>query len=375
MALQKNTDVPEMADQDPEEIERLCGPQSWFFLSHVMRTINAQVLREAVVRIRGSSTQAYLEQASRRARLRVINISGPRGAKRREHMNANCISKLQQWYPLLDVGFTEGIVAAELDWTLRPEELGREHAIRETTYNGRTYVANEEAWHGPTQQEIPEMMQRFAEYQMTMQLWPAFLQDCSEAMTWGYVGCQLAHVEAWKAAYDAGFEWLMICEDDIMPTPMFEVDWIDIWGIVAEQIMMLDEIGEGWDLLFVGKGSSVSPEGRFITPLLVECGYNIKMHCYCISRRGMAKILASDLAFTPIRPQDEILASLNVCGRHPRQLVADQIRRLFPDVDSWRSLCFPWWGIVYQLQHFEHHRNSELAQSAIQDLGNKGLNR
>jgi len=151
------------------------------------------------------------------------------------------------------------------------------------------------------------------------------------------------------------------------------MDWAEVWGVVAEQVHELRSKGERWDLLFVGKGSSVSAEGRLVTPLVAECGYNIKMHCYCISRQGMAKLLASRLPFTAIRPQDEILATLNVQGRHPRQRLREKVRELFPQgVDGFRSLCFPWWGIVFQMQHFEQHRNSELCRSAIGELGSEG---
>jgi len=338
-----------------------------------MHTINARHLMEAVERARHLTEETVpvrdeLEDEARRCHLRFINIPGERGMLRREHVRATCLEGLRAVYPELDVGFTDGIIARELHWTPHNNSPHR-HRVQTTELNGRVYVADEEVWHPPTQNEADHMLRTFSQAGWNMSIWKAFLQDCSEPNSWGYVGCQLAHVEAWRAAHSAGVDWLLICEDDVCPIPLFDMDWVDVWSVVACEVRELRSKGERWDLLFVGKGSSVSPEGRYVTPLVVECGYNIKMHCYCISYEGMSKLLASELPFCSIRPQDEILASLNVQGRHPRERIRQKIDELFPAVGGFRSLCFPWWGIVFQLQHFEHHRNSEICRSAIGELG------
>mmetsp|Transcript_49856 Transcript_49856/g.88592 ORF Transcript_49856/g.88592 Transcript_49856/m.88592 type:complete len:330 (-) Transcript_49856:29-1018(-) len=323
---------------------------------------------ESVERVR-CRPQSIQEEMSR-CRFRVINLPGERGRLRREHIQVSCLDRLKSEYPELDVGFTDGIVARELHWD---SSVGsHQHSVHTTEFNGQQYVADEELWCAPTRNQAENMRREFAQRGWIPPLWTAFLQDCSEPNSWGYVGCQLAHVEAWRAAYEAGVDWLMICEDDVCPVPLFDMDWTDIWGVVAQQIHELRKRGEHWHLLFVGKGSSVSPEGKMVTPLIAECGYNIKMHCYCISREGLQLLLPSALPYHSIRPQDEILASLNVQGCHPRAGIAKKIRQLFPGVDTFRSLCFPWWGIVFQLQYFEQYRDSEMCRSAIGELGQEG---
>lgn len=350
------------------DVEDVCGPQAHFFLSDYMHSLRAKCLMHAVQRARLMSVELLAE--AYRCQLRVINLPGERGRLRREHIQANCFNQLLAAYPFLDVGFTNGVVARDLHW--KPVQGSHRHRVQKTEVNGQEYVADEQMWHAPTQNEADQMHRSFHQAGWTSGLWRAFLQDCSEPNSWGYVGCQIAHVEAWRAAYSSGVEWLMMCEDDICPMPLFGMNWVEIWGIVAGEVRALQEQGESWDLLFVGKGSSVSPEGRQITPLIVECGYNIKMHCYCVSRRGLAKLLSSELPYRCIRPQDEVLASLNVQGKHPRKQINEKITELFPAVDSFRSLCFPWWGIVFQMQHFEQHRDSELCRSAIGELGQEG---
>jgi len=347
-----------------EDVEKLCGPQTPSFLGDVMHSLDASFLQQAVLQVR-RELRSMLPETTR-SRLRVINLPGERGRARRDHIEKTCLDPLRQTFPSLDVGFADGVVAKDLRWSTETIQNTRVDTV---AVSGQTYTANHELWHGPDGHEVSGMQRIFAADGWNAFLWQAFLQDCSEPNSWGYVGCQIAHVEAWREALAAGVEWLLVCEDDVCPIPLFDLDWVEVWAIVAREVMALAAMAEPWDLLFVGKGSSVSKEGRMITPLIVECGYNIKMHCYCISKQGMAKLLASRLPYSSIRPQDEVLAALNVQGRHPRERLREKIKQLFPAVHSFRSLCFPWWGIVFQLQHFEHHRSSELCRSAIGELG------
>mmetsp|Transcript_74558 Transcript_74558/g.235585 ORF Transcript_74558/g.235585 Transcript_74558/m.235585 type:complete len:456 (+) Transcript_74558:55-1422(+) len=366
--------VPRVPAMPLELIEESCGPQGEWFLSHAMCALPGESLRQAVEHARRRPASVLTEVP--RCRFRVINLPGERGAKRRSHIERTCLGPLRKHFPALDAGFTPGIIAKDLEWSDCPGVEGQRHFKKEIVHNGQRYVADQSLWHAPSKNERAVMTLNGQRYGFIEQQFHAFLKGEDEECSWGYTGCQLAHVEAWREAYAAGAEWLFLLEDDVLPAPLFGMDWADVWGVVAHEVHSLRDQGEEWDLMYVGKGSATSTEGPFVTPLVIRAGYNLKMHCYCLSRRGLERMLRAELSYMSIRPQDEILAALSIQGRHPRECVADRIRECFPDVEDFRSVAFAFWGIVFQLQQFKlmhscsHLCNEDVAESAIHREGN-----
>eukprot|EP00811_Abedinium_folium_P032789 NODE_5806_length_1733_cov_7.801993.p1 GENE.NODE_5806_length_1733_cov_7.801993~~NODE_5806_length_1733_cov_7.801993.p1 ORF type:complete len:476 (-),score=84.74 NODE_5806_length_1733_cov_7.801993:182-1609(-) len=365
--------IPRLPLPPLELIEESCGPQGDWPLSYAMQTLPGHRLRDAVENARRRPPSVLAELP--RCRFRVINLPDERGAKRRHHIDQSCMLPLRHHFPGIDAGYTDGIVAKDLVWTDLPGADRRPHFEKEIMYNGQRYVADQALWHVPTRNEQNVMTVNGQRDGFIREQFHAFLKGEDEPCSWGYTGCQLAHVEAWRAAYAAGVDWLMISEDDVLPIPLFGMDWADIWGVIAHEIHLLRQANEEWDLLYIGKGSATSAEGPFVTPLVIRAGYNLKMHCYCLSRRGLERMLAAPLSYSSIRPQDEILAALSIQGRHPRDCISERIRAGFPKASEFRSLAFAFWGIVFQLQQFKllhscsHLCDESVAESAIHREG------
>merc|ERR1711924_15173 len=118
-------------------------------------------------------------------------------------------------------------------------------------------------------------------------IWPSFPKDVREPQTPGFVGGHMSHAEVWREALDVpGLEWVMVLEDDATPSPGYGLGWDQTWCAVASQISLLRELGEEWDIMYVGRTPSYTPEGKELTDLVVEAGYCLGSHTYCLSVRG-----------------------------------------------------------------------------------------
>merc|ERR1712008_228457 len=132
-----------------------------------------------------------------------------------------------------------------------------------------------------------------------------------DPQTLGFVGGHGAHALVWREAATLGLDWVLVLEDDALPAPSFGLAWADIWHIIMHEINELRERGEEWDILYVGRTPSMTPEGRRISGLLCEPGYCLRTHCYCLSRRGLQRLLSSGVPSTVLHcPQDEVLATI-----------------------------------------------------------------
>merc|ERR1711904_407928 len=101
------------------------------------------------------------------------------------------------------------------------------------------------------------------------------------------------------------------------------------------------------DILYVGRHPSGTPEGKKINAVLVEPGYCCRTHTYCLSKRGLARLVDSGLVHCMFHcPQDEIMGSL-IIHDHINPALAAVIREIGPP--EWKAFAFLHWGLTLQL--------------------------
>merc|ERR1712216_838830 len=98
-----------------------------------------------------------------------------------------------------------------------------------------------------------DLEQRFFEQSFDPGYWPGFRQHVEEPPTFGYVGGFISHSELWREAWEKGWDWVMICEDDAVAAPGLGLTWCDIWDITAAEICTLRQREVSWDILYVGR--------------------------------------------------------------------------------------------------------------------------
>lgn len=240
-------------------------------------------------------------------------------------------------------------------------------------WHGFEFVQDSELWSLDSSKEFSKVMRsrfRSLGFHEGKFNWERFVKDSTVPMTPGYIGCQIAHFECWR---EADFpDWLLVIEDDAVPIPVMGLDWVDVFGLLCNEIAELRVDGEEWDLLWVGRSLSMSCEqemlDRFaglVPSLLIEPGYVVGMHCYCLSRRGLKRLLQSELPRTVVRPIDEMIGALNLGGRHPRERFEARIMGLGSSIDlkNWRSLAFPYLGLAVQMCDLDHYRDFNCSRS------------
>eukprot|EP00811_Abedinium_folium_P006175 NODE_15685_length_1036_cov_5.501650.p1 GENE.NODE_15685_length_1036_cov_5.501650~~NODE_15685_length_1036_cov_5.501650.p1 ORF type:complete len:242 (+),score=60.42 NODE_15685_length_1036_cov_5.501650:3-728(+) len=183
-------------------------------------------------------------------------------------------------------------------------------------------------------------------------------KNALNSITVGLVGGHLSHSDVWRWALGrTDYDWVMILEDDAVPDPRLGLDWPGIWDIVASEVAALRAAGEPWDILYVGRYPSGTPEGQRVGTLLVEPGYCCRTQTYCLSRAGLKSLVGSGLVHHLFNcPQDEVLGSL-IINDHINPLLAAKIQSMRPA--GWRALAFPHWGLTLQLMDIESTRRSE----------------
>lgn len=171
-----------------------------------------------------------------------------------------------------------------------------------------------------------------------------------------------------------GPEWLLVVEDDAVPLPEFELDWSDVLALLCREIAALRRSRTPWDLIWVGRSAAMGPEPTAWPEdldgeppsLLVRPGYCILIHCYCLSRRGIQRLLDAPLSHTVLRPLDEVFGALNLGGRHLRRRFGERLQKLGRGkelLSDFRCLAFPFRGVVVQLEDTDEYGDSELATS------------
>lgn len=302
-----------------------------------------------------------------RAALRVINLPGPH-PQRRELLEATCVRPLAQ--AGVDAAFHNGCVG----WDLPLDRSRLRGGAQRVSHKGHEYLVDtglwREAW---SLEDLAEVERRQAEMDWFPLAWLSFPKDVMEPQTPGFVGGHISHAEVWREAWQADLDWVMVVEDDAVPSPSYGLTWLDIWGIVAAQVERLAAAKDPWDMLYVGRTPSYTREGPEVTPLIVPAGFCLRTHTYALSRRGLRKLLQSGIASTMThRPQDEVLASLTLLAAglwHPRRDFDEELRRLAgPQLlaEPWRALAFKGDGITSPLEDIEDTERARSSTAATE---------
>ena len=125
----------------------------------------------------------------------------------------------------------------------------------------------------------------------------------------GEVGCALSHWKAWKQAYDEGHELVLFLEED------FKV-------IHDLKNLDLSKISKDIDGFYLGR-SKVGKDIIEYDSNWVYPGYSYNTQSYCLTRKGLEKILKYDF-LNNIIPSDEFLSA--TFTTHPRKDVADTFK-------------------------------------------------
>ena len=107
----------------------------------------------------------------------------------------------------------------------------------------------------------------------------------------GMYGCFDSHIQVIKEAYDKGLSNLLVFEDDIKITPTYSNKQ------VHECVEFMKNNNE-WDIFYLGYFPSNTTRGSmkdfihadFINEHIIKYG-PLAAHAYCVSRRGMKRIL------------------------------------------------------------------------------------
>lgn len=272
--------------------------------------------------------------------------------ERRSMLHEECLKPLAA--AGVDVTFHDGCVGRDLPLDLHLLQHG---GIQSVIRGGVEYTVDTTMWKDTwSHQELTVVEQRMASMDWFPLAWLSFPKDVMEAQTPGFVGGHISHAETWRNAYEAGVDWLMVLEDDATPSQQHGLTWLDVWNVMSSQISQLRDCGSDWDIIYVGRTPSYTPEGEEITPLLVPTGYCLRTHTYCLSRAGLRKLLGSLVATTIThRPQDEILGTLTLLSSglyHPREDFDTMLRRLAPR-EPWRALAIRYNGLTSPLEDIE----------------------
>lgn len=104
----------------------------------------------------------------------------------------------------------------------------------------------------------------------------------------GRIGCFMSHLTVIKKMYDAGVKYGLIFEDDFVPTPGYDVN-------IIRNVTQFMKSNNDWEIIQLG-WNTLNMYNLIIMANHVT--QNIKKfkglgtHAYCISRRGMEKVLS-----------------------------------------------------------------------------------
>ena len=152
----------------------------------------------------------------------------------------------------------------------------------------------------------------------TDRLWNPFpkwkLKD-SENFWWnrdikeGEVGCALSHLRAWEKAYKEGYNCVLFLEEDFKSN-------------ISLKKVKFDELPKDCDGFYLGR-SKVKPDIKEYNNDWVYPGYSYNTQSYCLTRKGLEKILKYDY-INNIIPSDEFISATYTT--HPRKDVAKKFK-------------------------------------------------
>lgn len=330
--------------------------------------------RGAVAPVHLQERHAFLEAyraAARRAGglcggavVRVVSLAGPRNAARRRLVEAELLGPLRRELGA-DVEFFDAVNGRALG--LQAEAMGRgvrQRCAFHRLPDGRELWADVDPslWVGlASEPERQAHLKRHAAMFQAELDRAAFHHGLYEpaAPSLGMVGNHLSHAALWHELEAAGTEWALIVEDDAAPDPRLATSWPEVLRAVAAEVEELRARGESWDLLFVGRTISGTPEGCDVTPLTVEVGWTLRTHCYAISQKGVQRLIACGLSSHVFHcAMDEVLAAM-AAGDHWHAAFATRLRELGCLGAPCRLLGFRFEGAVLQLMDIETTDRSE----------------
>eukprot|EP00811_Abedinium_folium_P021246 NODE_3031_length_2104_cov_13.512393.p1 GENE.NODE_3031_length_2104_cov_13.512393~~NODE_3031_length_2104_cov_13.512393.p1 ORF type:complete len:620 (-),score=187.24 NODE_3031_length_2104_cov_13.512393:244-1962(-) len=313
--------------------------------------------------------EAYRTAVARcgRGRLvvRAISIRSASNAARREMMHLELLEPLRRELGA-DAVFFDAVNGRALELKAEPMgDGGKQRCCYHTLPDGTELWADVDAsfWVGLCNEE-----QRQAHLRKHASMFRAELDRAAfhhglyepAVPSLGMVGNHLSHAALWHELLAEGVEWALLVEDDATPAPhMVTGGWTEIARAVVAEVATLRSKGEPWDVLFVGRTLSGTPEGCDVTPLTVEVGWTLRTHCYAVSRRGMRRLVDCGLASHVFHcAMDEILAAM-AAGDHWHEAFAARLRELgCLDPNPLRILGFRYEGVVFQLMDVESTERS-----------------
>ena len=288
-------------------------------------------------------------------------ISMPDAQQRRGFMKS-CVDDLRELG--LNCSFEDGVVGRNLPVS----EAQLRGDITRIKANGMSFTVDTSAWLQQWSEALlAEVREGFDRMRFFPNYWSSICQNVQDPQTLGFVGGHISHVSVWQQAWKRSWDWVLVLEDDALPVP--GLTWQNIWRIVEYEIRHLQQ---GWDIIYVGRTLSMTPEGERVSGLLCEPGYCLRTHSYCLSRRGYSRLLTSGVASTILHmPQDEVLATLWM-GDHVWPLALQKVQAIAPH--AWRALAVRWRGLTAQLLDVEKSVRAA-SQAAVHENSSDGRGR
>lgn len=102
----------------------------------------------------------------------------------------------------------------------------------------------------------------------------------------GHRGCSLGHMRLWKYVVDAGLQWAVIFEDDVLPHPRL-AELGPIWW--AETVQFERASGLGLDMVLLGNQMNDAWIGSVQNKVVQTPAYCL--HAYVLTQSGARKIM------------------------------------------------------------------------------------
>jgi glycosyl transferase family 25 len=106
-------------------------------------------------------------------------------------------------------------------------------------------------------------------------------------LSYGAVGCYLSHINIWKKLEKDDLDYIIIFEDDALPT----------FNFMELQQIISNDVPNDWDIIFFG---GIYNDYNIINDKIVKLKRFYETHAYIINKKGALKLLSN--AF-PIKKQ------------------------------------------------------------------------
>ena len=118
-------------------------------------------------------------------------------------------------------------------------------------------------------------------------------------VTPGETGCMLSHYNVIRAAYEEGYETILILEEDFNPSGEYP------------SRLVLSEVPDDCSILYLDRNAMCSPsEETRISKNITKVGYTYNNHAYIVTRKGMKEVIDSKI-LDNIIISDEFFPAIN----------------------------------------------------------------